>query len=128
MEKCNLYNYADDNFISYISKCPSEAIDSLTHDLKISVNWFHSNGMQANPEKFQFLALSSNITDTYEIPIDVGTVIKSEKHVKAFGVIIDNRLNFTEHISVICKKAAKQLNALSRISNQLDPNSRKVIL
>ena len=32
------------------------------------------------------------------------------------GVIIDNRLTFSDHISACCLKAARQLNALARIS------------
>ena len=31
------------------------------------------------------------------------------------GVTTDNKLNFEEHISVLCKKASLQLNAISRL-------------
>ena len=65
--------------------------------------------------------------NNFQINIDEDTIIKSEKYVKALGVTIDNKLNFTQHISNICKKAARQLNALTRISNQLDLKSRKII-
>ena len=46
---------------------------------------------------------------------------------KVRGVTIDNRLTFTEHISRCCKKAARQLNALSRIAKYLDMKSKKLI-
>ena len=39
-----------------------------------------------------------------------------EDEVKLLGVTIDFKLNFNTHISNICKKAARQLNALKRIS------------
>ena len=58
------------------------------------------------------------------------TVIVSDDHVKVLGVVVDNKLNFSLHVSSICKKASRQLNALARISNYLRPshtaqNSRK---
>ena len=127
IEKCNLYNYADDNFLSHVSKSSTEVLDALTLDGKISIKWFNENGMQANPDKFQFLAISSKTENDFQLSLSPDTVIKSEEHVNALGVIIDNKLNFTEHISAVCKKAARQLNALARISNYLDIKSRKII-
>ena len=34
---------------------------------------------------------------------------------KVLGVTIDNKLNFTEHISDVCIKAGRQLNILQRL-------------
>ena len=59
IKKCNMYNYADDNFLSHVSQSPSEVIDSLTLDGKIAIKWFEENGMQANAVKFQYLAITS---------------------------------------------------------------------
>ena len=55
------------------------------------------------------------------------TVIVSDDHVKVMGVVIDNKLNFSLHVSSICKKASRQLNALARISNYLDVSARRTI-
>ena len=126
IERCQLYNYADDDFLSHISSNPTEAMESLVHDGNISINWFKSNGMLANPDKFQFLALSSNTVPNFDLVLN-GITLTSESHVKALGVVIDNKLNFSEHIRVICKKAARQLNALARISKFLDISTRSVI-
>jgi hypothetical protein len=41
-----------------------------------------------------------------------GINLSCEDEVKLLGVTIDFKLNFNTHISNICKKAAKQLNAL----------------
>ena len=43
------------------------------------------------------------------------------------GVTIDDNLNFNEHISVCCTKAARQLNALARFDKYLDVRSRRTI-
>ena len=51
----------------------------------------------------------------------------SETEVTVLGVTIDDKLCFSQHISVCCKKAARQLNALARISKHLNINSRRAI-
>ena len=84
-------------------------------------------GMQANPDKFQFMIISSDDNSTRSLTLNENTVIVSEKHVKVLGVEIDCRLDFSLHISSVCKKAARQLNALARISNYLDISARRMI-
>ena len=83
--------------------------------------------MQANPNKFQFLALSTSDENTHTLGLDGGSMLQSEPHIKALGVIIDSRLSFSQRVQAICKKAARQLNAFSRIARFLDPSSRKII-
>ena len=52
-----LYNYADDNTLSY----SSPHFDSMKHTLEVEgralVNWFAANQMEANPEKCQGIAV-----------------------------------------------------------------------
>ena len=51
----------------------------------------------------------------------------SETEVTVLGVTIDDRLCFSQHISSCCKKAARQLNVLARISRHLNINSRRAV-
>ena len=60
-------------------------------------------------------------------PITLKLLKLGEKSVKALGVIIDNRLTFSDHLSAYCLKAARQHNALSRISKYLDPKFKSII-
>ena len=46
-------------------------------------------------------------------------IIKGSKSVKLVGVTIDNKLDFSEHVSNICKKVSKKLHALARISKYI---------
>ena len=71
------------------------------------LDWFANNLMQANPDKFQALAIGKK-TFKEQICFDLnGSKIKCEEHVKLLGVTIDYELNFDQHISEICKKSAK---------------------
>ena len=57
VHKCELYNYADDNTLSKSDKSLEKVIASLEENRKALINWFSSNKMQANPEKFQAISL-----------------------------------------------------------------------
>ena len=127
IEKCTLYDYADDNSMSYSSSTLQGVLSSLLNYCKIAVEWFGNNGMKANSTKFQFMVLSPNPTDDIEFELDENTILRPQKSVKALGVIINNRLTFSDQISACCLKAARQLNALVRISKYLDPKDKNVI-
>ena len=73
------------------------------------------------------MILSPNSADDIELKLGENTTLTSEKSAKALGVIIDNRLTFSDHISACCLKAARQLIALARISKYLDPKSKSII-
>ena len=53
--------------------------------------------------------------------------VKCEDSVKLLGVTIDYMLNFDLNISDICKKAAKQINVLSRLSQYLTTETKLLI-
>ena len=57
IKRSKLYNYADDNTLSFHSKNLDELIQVLQSESNILIDWFHCNKMQANPEKFQAIAL-----------------------------------------------------------------------
>ena len=53
-----------------------------------------------------------------EISINVqGTGIESLDSIKLLGVTIDNKLNFSEHINMTCKKANQRIGVLMRLKN-----------
>ena len=54
-------------------------------------------------------------------------VIESHK-VKLLGVVIDRDLKIKNHVNSICKKAGKNLNALSRLCNLLPFDKRKYLM
>lgn len=119
VKHCSLYNYADDNTLSKSDKSIETVIKCLEEDSKSLINWFSDNKMQANPDKFQALAIGKR-THEKKIVFNINDVnISCEDEVKLLGVTIDYRLNFNTHISNICKKAARQLNVLKRIGKNL---------
>ena len=125
IQNCKLYNYADDNSVIYSSPDINAILTNLKHDCNNAIKWFGDNSMKANPDKFQFMVLSSDPLEQQRIEIDI--TLLSESRVKLLDVIIDNRLQFNDHIIAMCCRAARQLNALARISKHIDTNSKHII-
>ena len=127
--KCDLYNYADDNTLSSHDKNLQAVKHSLQTAASIGIKWFEDNHMKVNTDKFQALVLSpgmSSYPDNFTFEID-GVKIKPEKSVKLLGVYIDNKLNFHDHVTYICKQAAKQVNVLKRFSKILTKKEKLLI-
>ena len=53
----SLYNYADDNTLSFSTPNFNELSCVLESQSLTLMNWFHVNCMQANPDKFQAIAV-----------------------------------------------------------------------
>ena len=57
---CDIYNYAYDNSIGYSANTVAEVTDKLNSVASLMMEWFESNSLQANPNKFQFIIHSPN--------------------------------------------------------------------
>ena len=85
--------------------------------------------MFANPDKFQAIVVHHNKNANEHHTLKVKNIeIKSTSSVKLLGVEIDNKLKFDNHIASLCKKAANQLNALSRIQKYIGKKEKEGIL
>ena len=64
IEHCNLYNNADDNSMSASAESIDEAMALLKADCENAASWFTSNGMKADPGRFQFIIVfPHDVTD-----------------------------------------------------------------
>ena len=92
---------------------------------KIAIDWFERNCMQASPEKLQAIIFLAPAHKKVRTDFFIDNInIKPEKSVKNLGVELDDKLKFDIQVSSMCKKAAKQFNALKRIGHLLDQSSR----
>ena len=53
IKELDIINYADDNTISSYAKSIPELIKILESESEIAINWFNSNDMIVNSDKFQ---------------------------------------------------------------------------
>ncbi|XP_045191580.2 uncharacterized protein LOC123548413 isoform X3 [Mercenaria mercenaria] len=83
--------------------------------------------MQANPDKFQSIAVGKKSFAKNPVFKTGSNSITCEKTVKLLGVDIDFKLNFNFHIGNICKQAGRQLNILQRLGNNLNKLNKLTI-
>ena len=120
----NITNYADDTTPYATSKTTDSLISTLELNTTKIVNWFRNNYMKSNEDK-KFLIVT-NCDDT---SATIGNnVIDCSSTVKLLGVTIDNKLNFNEHISKICKKVSTKLHALARVSKYMTTHKLRIIM
>lgn len=115
-----LYNYADDNTLSFSSPDYDHLISTLESESQVLIDWFKENKMQANPDKFQVIAVGKRtFAKNPSIQIQQN-ILSCEETVKLLGIDIDYQLKFDAHISNLCRKASQQLNVLKRIGSFLN--------
>ena len=120
-ETCDVNNFADDNGISTSAESVSEVINNLENDSFKAISWFKENKMIANPSKFDAMIMKKDGTDISGTLLNIGDKeIETSNKIKLLGLTIDDKLSFKEHISIICKKAANQLNALKRLGTYIN--------
>ena len=125
----DLHNFADDNTVSAVSETVPELINSLTLKSNLAIDWFQTNSMIVNPDKFKAIILTKTKQDTSRIQIGLkGHCITSESSVSLLGVTTDRRLSFEKHVSDLCKTAASQLNALKRLHPYITHQSTRKVL
>ena len=128
VKKATLHNYADDNTLAYFSKTLSNLIEVLEEEAGFALTWLKQNQMIANPEKLHALLIKKDQTNTSRDNFNIqGKTFKSEETVKLLGIHLDYKLNFEQHISKLCRKAASQLNVLKRLKRFIGFNEKKFL-
>ena len=81
MQKCTLYNYADDNSLMNIASTVNAVISNLRSDCINANNSFHENGMSSNLAKFQCMISSNLELGPVYFEIEPNTKIQFENNV-----------------------------------------------
>ena len=80
--------------------------------------------MKVNPGKYHLL-LSTKSPEVVSID---GMQITSSTAETLLGITIDSELNFENHLSAICNKVSKKINALRRIANYVPLEKRLIVM
>ena len=101
-------------------------LPKMEHDLNIEIQnisqWLKANKLSLNIKKTCTMTFS-NIPSVRKrinnIYID-GTQIDTVSHTQFLGVIIDNKINWNEHIKYTCKKRSKSVGIFWKIKNKVN--------
>ena len=129
LKNSDLNNYSDDNSISAYQNTINELIKVLENESNIAIDWFKSNQMLVNPDKFQAIIINPKRSDNSSHTVKIGEYeIQTQSSVELVGIEIDDHLYFTNHITTLLRKAAGQLNYLLSKKKCLNTESKRVLI
>ena len=120
----DITNYADDTTPHTTEKNLDKLLKILEENTNELVNWFQNNYMKSNEDKNYLI-----VTNCDNGSAKIGNhKIDCSQSVKLLGVHIDNKLNFNEHVSKMCKKVSTKLHALARISPFMSTEKLRILM
>ena len=120
--------YADDTqlYISFSSSDSDQNLSQLSSTLDSVYSWFSANRLSVNPSKTEYLLIGSFQQRSKIISKTIsfhGTLLSPTTSCRNLGVIFDNDLSFSNHISKICSSSFYHIRQLRQIRSSLDSNS-----
>ena len=117
---CKILGYADDItiYLSYHNMITMYA--KMRSDLKLVMDWFCSNKLLINVKKTKMMLISRKKENTYPKCIEMsGVYIERVSNFKLLGIVIDERLSWSDHVSGLLKKIESGIFALNSTKNLL---------
>ena len=103
----DIANFADDNTPYLSAKNVEDVIESLERASVSLFRWFESNLLKGNADKCQFLVGASQ-----EVSLNVNNFkIKNSECEKLLGVKFDSKLRFDQHITDLCRRPSRKIQA-----------------
>ena len=126
--------YADDVQLLFIR--PANELARLKEDAETALThireWYTSNGLKVNADKTKCIILGSK-ANTSKVPdsfvVDCGGAkIPLADCVKSLGVFLDPNMTFKHHVEKLCSRLNGTLMFLNRTKQQLDFESRLLVI
>ena len=115
LKNMRVANYADEKTPYIYGENIETLINSLERSANLLFDWFKSNQMKGNEDKYHVLPSTDET-----VQANIGTTrINNSKYEKLLGIKTDCKLSFDDHIGNICKKAGAKLNALTRVAQYM---------
>jgi hypothetical protein len=133
---CKVVMYADDIaiFITFDQENSRDQLRRLQEAIDAVSVWLHSNLLQLNGDKTEFIIFAKNNNMTTLAPlvngqINVdGHILVPSASIKYLGVILDNNLTMKPHISETARTSMWQLREIRRIRARLDRATIEIII
>lgn len=118
--KCRLALYADDSALIACGTDSAQVANILSRELVSCQNWLIDNRLSLHMGKTECILFGTGrcLGKAGEFHVRCGdSVVDRVKSVKYLGVLLDERLDFYEHVFALTKKAASRLSFLHRYSS-----------
>lgn len=113
--KLNFVHFADDTTVFLAGPNLSDLYDDMNSELKLIDLWLCANRLSLNIDKTVYL-IHSDCNKASDKQIIIRNVsVKQVKQTKFLGMILDDRLNYRDHILHVCGKLSKSCGILWRL-------------
>ena len=120
----DLHSFADDNNVIAVAETIQDLMNSLEVNTSNAIEWMKDNDMIANQNEFKAIVLTKTDHNTAGIRLEFSRkTILSSNETDLLGVTIDTN----SHITKICRKASRQLNAWKRLGFYISLGTRKIL-
>ena len=121
--------FADDTAIVAHGKVLADVISQINNDVAKLTDWFNSNKLTVNLDKTRCMYYRKNAHDDCEQPVirANGVQIEFVKNYSYLGIVLDNKLQFNDHIKNNIKKAGHKVYMLSRVRQYVNTNTALTI-
>ena len=94
--------------------------DGVNHDLAISTEWLQANKLSLNTKKTHYMCFSAKNKVKLDISLKIdGEIVAEVTSSKCLGVITDDKLNWKDHVSFVCRKGRlRRYNQGQKISSK----------
>ena len=131
---CKMIAYADDTQLLITASSETELKSNVHLALKTAQTWYSSNSMKNNVDKSDLIVFSPRAANE-NIEINTGMkdekgkdiILKTKKHIKILGILIDQNLNWAKQVNKVKRSAMNATRSVHRINHFLPLSLRKVL-
>ena len=116
--------YADDANIFLTGENINEVYDKLKILSDVLVKWVDNNGLALNLKKTNYMIFSRQRNLSFRDVVISGVTIERKTEARFLGVIIDNKLNWSQHISAMKMKMARYIGVMYKLKKYLPLEAR----
>jgi hypothetical protein len=110
-----LVTYADDSYVVIEASSMQELKEVAEEVIKKHLAWLSANGMVCNTSKTEMMALNCE-----PMVLKVGDAdVETKDEMKVLGLIFDDKLNWSRHVSKIVHKSNRTLHGLRLLRRHL---------
>ena len=114
------YLFADDTTIFLSHKDPRQLEEILNRELVHVSNWLIANKLSLNVGKSNLLLFRGKNSKLPALNIKInGLAVEEKEYAKYLGILIDNKLSFSQHINHVKAKLIKGNAILSKVRHYL---------
>lgn len=122
------FTFADDTALIYTGRNEVGLQTLVNEDLDTYLKWLYCNRLKINIDKTKYLLFKQKNTNFNNVEIRINNItLEKVSSIKYLGLIVDENLNWHQHISKICNKITPMFSVLFKCRHYLNNKTKYLI-